>query len=211
MLRICCPVVCSGVPGEIRGLEHLHKNYGRLPWATVMRPAIQLARNGFPISEDLFRMMNEATQGQPDFLVEDPSWAIDFAPNGTRLGLGDIITRKRLANTLERIAEDGPDAFYTGTIANSTIAALRASNGTMVLEDLRDYKVVMRKPVQIKYRDYKLTAGAAPSGGSVVLSVMNIIKGFPDMGNDAILNLSTHRLVEAMRFGYGMVRAPPAC
>src|SRR5579862_8873633 len=79
-----CVMIYSGVPGEIRGLEHLHKNYGRLPWAAVMRPAIQLARNGFPISEDLFNKMNEVTQGQRDFLVEDPSWAIDFAPNGTR-------------------------------------------------------------------------------------------------------------------------------
>ncbi|KAI9759873.1 MAG: hypothetical protein M1840_003075 [Geoglossum simile] len=196
--------LASGVPGEIRGLEHLHKKYGILPWATVMLPAIQLARNGFPISEDLDRNMKEATKDQPDFLVNDPSWAIDFAPNGTRLGVGDIMTRKRLANTLERIAEDGADVFYNGPIADYTIAALKASGGTMVPEDLRDYKVVIRNPVEINYRNYRLTAGAAPSGGSVVLSVLNIIKGFPDMGKEAILKLSTHRLVEAMKFGYGM-------
>lgn len=89
-----------GVPGELRGLEHLHKNYGTMPWKELMQPAIKLARYGFNVTADLVRYMASATAGSYDFLTYDETWALDFAPNGTRLGLGDIMTRKRYANTL---------------------------------------------------------------------------------------------------------------
>ena len=84
-----------------------------------------------------------AIAGGPNFLVEDPSFAIDFAPNGTLLGLNETITRKRYADTLETIAERGPYAFYIGPIANATINALQASGGTMTLENLESYKIAL--------------------------------------------------------------------
>lgn len=149
--------------------------------------------------------MDRAVQGIPNFLVEDPTWALDFAPDGVRLGLGDIMTRKRYANTLEEIALNGADAFYEGAIAQTTIAALQKANGTMTVDDLRNYTVAIRKPATIDYRGYKLTSSSAPSSGVVALSVLNIIKGYPDIGDPATVNLSTHRLVEAMKFGYGQV------
>lgn len=150
--------------------------------------------------------MDQAVVGIQNFLVEDPTWALDFAPNGTRVGLGDIMTRKRLANTLEEIAHKGAEAFYEGAIAQTTVAALQKANGTMTVDDLKNYTVAIRKPVTINYRGYKLTAGSAPSSGVVALSVMNIIRGYPDIGEPAAVNLSTHRLVEAIKFGYGQVR-----
>ncbi|OCL02534.1 gamma-glutamyltransferase 1 [Glonium stellatum] len=195
--------LASGVPGELRGIEYLHKHYGRLPWATVMAPAIRVARYGFPVTEDLVRYMASAIAGGPNFLVEDPTWAIDFAPNGTLLGLNDTMTRKRYADTLEEVALKGADVFYTGAIANATIAALQKANGTMTLEDLRNYTVALRKPAQIEYRGYKLTSCSAPSSGEVALSVMKIVEGYSQFGDPAMVNLSTHRLDEAIRFGYG--------
>lgn len=195
----------SGVPGELRGLEHLHKGYGKLPWAQVMYPAIHVARHGFTVTQDLVNQEKNAIGGGPNFLVEDPSFAIDFAPNGTLLGLNQTITRKRYADTLEAIAEYGPDAFYTGPIANATIKALRGANGTMTLDDLKNYTVAIRKPSQISYRDYKITSGSAPSSGTVALSVMKIIEGYSGFGVPSEINLTTHRLDEAMRFAYGEV------
>lgn len=195
----------SGVPGEVRGLDYLHRNYGKLPWAQLLFPSIQLARYGFPVTRDLVNYMDLGVAGIKDFLVEDPTWALDFAPNGTRLGLGDIMTRKRYANTLEEIAQNGADAFYEGAIARTTIAALQKANGTMTVDDLKTYAVAIRKPATIDYRDYKITSGSAPSSGVVALSVMNIIRGYPDIGEPATVNLSTHRLVEAIKFGYGQV------
>ena len=197
--------LASGVPGELRGTEYLHKHYGKLPWAHVMTPAINLARNGFTVTQDLVNYENEAIAGGPNFLAENPEFAIDFAPNGTLLGLNETITRRRYADTLETISKRGADAFYTGPIANATIQALKAANGTMTLEDLKNYTVAIRKPAQITYRDYKLTACSAPSSGTVALSIMKTIEGYSDIGEASALNLSTHRLDEAMRFAYGEV------
>jgi gamma-glutamyltranspeptidase/glutathione hydrolase len=203
--------LASGVPGELRGTEHLHKKYGKLPWATVMQPAINLAYNGFPVNADTVRYFSSATpefEGSANFLTADPNWAIDFAPNGTLLGIGDTLTRKRYAATLQEIAKHGADAFYTGPIAEATIEALataNASKGIMTLEDLKNYTVAIQEPLSINYRDFKITSTSAPSSGEVVLSVLNAISGYSGFGEEALLNLSTHRLDEAIRFGYGQV------
>ena len=197
--------MASGVPGELRGLEHLHNNYGKLPWATVMKPAISVAENGFPVNKDTVRYMASGTEGFANFLVEDPNWAIDFAPNGTLVGLGDTLSRKRYAATLQTIATHGADAFYTGPIANATIEALQAASpqGIMTLKDLANYSVAIQTPLQITYRDFKITSTSAPSSGEVLLSVMKTIEGYPGFGEEALLNVSTQRLDEAIRFAYG--------
>ncbi|PGH02759.1 gamma-glutamyltransferase [Blastomyces parvus] len=195
--------LASGVPGEIRGLEYLHRKYGVLPWSTVMQPAIRTARDGWPVNEDLVHYMEDETAGKEDFLSKDPTWAIDFAPNGVRLGLGDIITRRRYADTLEKIAKYGPDAFYSGPIAEATIRALQAQNGTMTLDDLKNYTVAIRDTSQVNYRGYKVTSASAPSSGAVTMSILNILNEYDDFFAPGNLNLSTHRLAEAMRFAYG--------
>lgn len=197
----------SGVPGDVRGLEHVHQKYGSLPWATVMQPAIQTARDGFPVTEDLVRYMDQAVAGGEDFLTQDPTWAQDFAPNGTRVGLGDTLTRKRYANTLETISQQGADAFYSGPIAEATINALQAANGTMTLEDLANYTIANRDVAQIDYRGYTITSTTAPSSGIVAMSILKILNTYQDFfSSEKAVNLSTHRMDEAMRFGYGEVR-----
>lgn len=198
--------LASGVPGELRGLQYLHDNYGVLPWKDVVAPAVKIAREGWLVNEDLVRYMVSATTGNKDgnFLKDDPNWAIDFAPSGELLKLNETITRKRYADTLETIGEKGADVFYEGPIANTTIVALQKQNGSMTLEDLRNYTVALRTPSTIKYRGYKLSSCSAPASGVVALAVMNIVSGYDDMGDPAALNISTHRLDEAMRFGYGM-------
>lgn len=166
--------LASGVPGELRGLAYLHENYGVLPWSDVVMPAVHVARHGWPVNEDLVRYMALAVAGIDNFLVKQPTWAIDFAPNGTLLGLGDTITRRRYADTLETIAQRGPDVFYTGPIAQATIATLQAQNGTMTMEDLKNYTVALREPAMIGYRDYKIRSCSAPSSGTVAMSVMKV-------------------------------------
>jgi gamma-glutamyltranspeptidase / glutathione hydrolase len=196
--------LASGIPGELRGIEHLHKNYGKLPWKVVMEPAILLARYGFTVTKDTVRYMQSAitTGNKVNFLVNDPTWAIDFAPNGTLVGLGDTMTRKRYADTLETISIYGPDAFYKGAIANATVTALQKSGGIMTLADLANYTVAIRDPVNITYKGYKLHACAAPSGGVVALASLKIFEGF-QTGSTSNVNLTTHRLVESMKWAYG--------
>ncbi|KAG9196302.1 gamma-glutamyltranspeptidase / glutathione hydrolase [Alternaria panax] len=195
--------LASGVPGELRGLQHLHENYGVLPWATVLTPAVKVARNGWRVNEDLVKYMASATSSS-NFLVNNVEFALDFAPRGRLLKLNETITRKRYADTLETIAKDGPDAFYSGPIAEATIRALQAANGTMTLDDLSNYTVAIRKPSTITYRDYKLTACSAPSGGEVALATLKFMEGYSEVGNPENINLTTHRLDESMRFAYGM-------
>ncbi|KAK3319419.1 gamma-glutamyltransferase 1 [Apodospora peruviana] len=194
--------LASGVPGELRGLHYAHEHYGVLPWKRVVEPAVKTARYGFEVTADLVRYMNSVTPNG-NFLTDDPTWAIDFAPHGHRVQLGETITRKRYADTLEVIANEGPDAFYTGAIANATITALRKQNGTMTLDDLKNYTVAIRKPAQITYRGYKLTSCSAPSGGVVALSALKIVEGYNGFRDPAMINLTTHRLDEAIRFAYG--------
>ncbi|KAF1845789.1 gamma-glutamyltranspeptidase [Cucurbitaria berberidis CBS 394.84] len=201
--------LASGVPGELRGLQHLHEKYGVLPWATVLKPAVKVARYGWVVNEDLVRYMNSAiaTAGQnatSNFFTNDLEFAIDFAPKGRLLKLNETITRKRYADTLENVAENGPDAFYSGPIAKATIRALQAKNGTMTLQDLANYTVAIRKPSTITYRDYKLTACSAPSGGEVALATLKFMEGYSNVGDPENLNATTHRLDESMRFAYGM-------
>lgn len=172
-----------------------------------MQPAIQTARQGFPVGRDLVRYMNSAVGDGEDFLSKDPTWAIDFAPNGTRLGLGDTITRKRYADTLETIANNGPDAFYTGPIAETMIQALQAANGTMTLEDLRNYTIAIRDTSQIDYRGYRVIGTSAPSSGTVALNILKVLDTYDSFMVPDNVNLSTHRLDEAIRFGYGLVRS----
>lgn len=198
--------IASGVPGEIRGLETLHRKYGSLPWATLVQPAVKTAREGFTVGKDLVRYMESAVGDGEDFLSKNPTWAIDFAPNGTRLGLGDKITRRRYADTLEAIGKRGPDAFYTGPIAETMINALQSANGTMTLEDLKNYTVATRNVSHIDYRGYKISSTTAPSSGVVALSILKILGTYQGLfSTQQSLNLSTHRMDEAMRFGYGEV------
>ncbi|RAK99649.1 uncharacterized protein BO80DRAFT_456355 [Aspergillus ibericus CBS 121593] len=196
--------LASGVPGELRGLEYLHNKYGSLPWSAVVQPAIQTARDGWPVGQDLIRYMEAAVGDGEDFLSRDPTWALDFAPNGTRLGLGDTITRKRYAATLETIASQGADAFYSGSIAKTMVNAVQAANGTMTLEDLANYTVAIRNVSQIDYRGYQITSTTAPSSGIVAMNVLKVLGTYDDFFGSDALNLSTHRMDEAIRFGYGL-------
>lgn len=191
----------SGIPGEVRGLEYLHKTHGVLKWAEVLAPSVKLARFGFPVTEDLVKVMDAASPNA--FLVDDPSWALDFAPRGRRVRLGETMTRKRYADTLETIAMEGADAFYTGAIAKATIRALKAGNGTMTEDDLKKYTIAHRKPIEIKYRGYKVTSTNAPSGGVVALSALDTLSGLDHFADPSHSNTSAHFLVEAIKWGYG--------
>ncbi|KAK3315100.1 gamma-glutamyltranspeptidase [Apodospora peruviana] len=189
------------IPGELRGLEYLHKKYGVLPWRTLVGPSVRIARNGFEVTEDLVRYMKAASQTSA-FLTKDSIWAEDFAPNGTLVKLGDVITRKRFADSLEKIANKGADEFYEGELANSMIDYIQSLNGTMTLDDLKNYTVKIKQPLSISYRDYRLFTTSAPSSGAVMLSILKTMEQYPsaDLQN---VNLTTHRFVEAMKFAYG--------
>ncbi|SPO03957.1 related to gamma-glutamyltransferase [Cephalotrichum gorgonifer] len=185
------------IPGELRGLEYIHRKYSKLPWKALVAPAIDVARNGFKVSEDTLRYMEGF-----DFLREDPVWAEQWAPNGTLVGLGDTLYRKAYADTLEKIAEQGVDIFYTGSLAESMISVIQAANGTMTLSDLENYKVVTGEALSTTYRGHTLYTTGIPSSGAVGISILKTMEQYP-IEDWSDVNLSVHRLSEAMRFAYG--------
>lgn len=186
-------------------MQYIHENYGSLPWYDLLQPAIRVARDGWRVNEDLVNYMDSgvASAGR-NFLVDDPQWARDFAPNGTRLALNDTIRRVRYAKTLQAIAVGGPDEFYEGPIAETMIASLRGTNGTMTLEDLKNYEVAVRNITQINYRGYKISSIGAPGGGPVALAALKILEQYGSV-EEVGINLTTHRLDESLKFAYGMV------
>ena len=98
-----------GVPGELRGWQMLHHRHGRLNWSELFQPAINYARNGFVVNVDLAGILNStSTSG---FMVNDTLWSETYRPNGTFAKQGDTIYRKRYADTLEAIAQNGVDYF----------------------------------------------------------------------------------------------------
>jgi gamma-glutamyltranspeptidase/glutathione hydrolase len=138
-----------GVPGEMRGWEQLHSRHGRLPWAELFQPAIHLARNGFVVNVDLADAIAQYATG---FIISDPNFAATYAPNGTTLKQGDTCYRPNLADTLELIANEGVEVFYTGKIAQGIVDTTSKTGGIMTLDDLAGYEAIIREPVNITYR-----------------------------------------------------------
>lgn len=103
---------------------------------------------------------------------------------------------------MEKIAHGGSDVFYTGEMAQSMIDLIQASNGTMTMDDLKDYKITVRRPLSIDYRGYKVFATDAPSSGAITLSMLKTMEQYP-LSDRKDTNLTTHRFNEAMRFAYG--------
>lgn len=189
----------SGVPGELRGLERLHAKYGRLKWPELVDPIVKLARNGFPVTEELERMLSltqVASSPQPLGPWEDFSGS---------LRPGDKLTRKTFAQTLEVIRDRGANAFYSGEIAQETIRTVQAAQGIMTLDDLKKYSVIDRPVAKVKYRGYTINSCSAPSSGVVVANIFNTLGDLEKPDDD--LALATHRLDEAFKYAYGLVRS----
>lgn len=150
-------------------------------------------------NSDILRKLILFTLASYPFLTTDSRWAEIYAPNGSLLLENDTCYRKDYAKTLSTIAEQGPDAFYTGPIAENVTAAAQARGGILQMSDLANYSAILRTPSNITYRDrYRIFSTIAPSSGSVVLSALKIFEGYsggaePD---DPAINLTTHRLIE---------------
>ncbi|KAH7134751.1 gamma-glutamyltranspeptidase [Dactylonectria estremocensis] len=189
------------VPGEVRGLHHAHQKYGKLGWAVVMKGAIRVAEDGFILNSDFMTYIDRAVRGKnSNFLVEDPSWAEDFADYGHLKQVGDTITRKRYAKTLAAIAEEGPDAFYNGSITREMVKTLHKKGAVIQNSDFSHYKIETREVFNDTIGNFRLFTFGAPSSGAVALQIVKVANRFNDKysrGAD-----DWHYFTEAMRFGY---------
>ncbi|MGV3708637.1 MAG: gamma-glutamyltransferase [Gemmatimonas sp.] len=166
-----------GVPGAVAGLTTALKDYGTLPLAQVMAPAIRLARDGFVVDSGLGRSI---ANGQK--LVGKFEGAALFAPGGVAVAAGATFKQPDLARTLQAIADSGAKAFYEGWIADSLVAEQKRGAGIITREDLAKYKPVWRTPVETKYREYSLIAMPPSSSGGVTMTeALNILEQYPTL------------------------------
>jgi gamma-glutamyltranspeptidase / glutathione hydrolase len=191
-----------GVPGTVAGLALALDKYGsgKFSLADVLRPAIDLARDGFVLTDDSADSLPESFPQ----LARWPSSAKIFArADGTSLREGDRLTQTDLAATLSAISAQGPRGFYQGPVAEKLAKAIGEADGIMTTEDLKSYQPVIRVPIRGNYRGYDIVSMPQPSsGGVVLLEALNILEGFPlaDMKQGSAPSL--HVMIEAMKRAY---------
>lgn len=162
------------VPSSLRGYEALHKAYGKLPWAKVLQPAIELAENGFVIRQGLIDDM----KGYEKVLREFPSTTKIFMANGRWPVAGEIFRQPDLARTLKDIAEHGADAFYRGAMAARIAQFYQENGGVLGAEDLAAYQVKWVTPISTTYRGYTFYTQPPSSSAIAVLEQLNLLEAY---------------------------------
>jgi gamma-glutamyltranspeptidase/glutathione hydrolase len=160
-----------GVPGAIALYKHAHEAHGTLPWATLFAPAIKLASEGFIVSPRMagfLPRMAEISQ-----LATNPASAAYFYPNGKPLQAGDLLVNPAYADTLKRVASEGPQAFYTGEIAAAISDAAQAgpNGGTLTVADMAAYKVIERPVLCGDFRTMDICTASPPSSGAMQIMI----------------------------------------
>jgi gamma-glutamyltranspeptidase/glutathione hydrolase len=190
-----------GVPGTLRMLELAHRQYGRLPWATLFEPAIALAQNGFLVSPRLHMLI-----GADKYLTQDRARAYLFNADGAPLAVGQRVTNAAFAATLKRIAAEGADALYKGEIARDIVGTVRShptNPGDLTEADLAGYRVKVREPVCGHYRGYKVCGMPPPSSGGVtVLQILGILERFDMKALGVNSLIGVHLFSEAGRLAF---------
>jgi gamma-glutamyltranspeptidase/glutathione hydrolase len=189
--------LAAGIPGTPAALVHLAEKYGRLPLKQSLAPAIRLAREGFAVTTHYGKM----TLRQHDRLELNPEAARIYLKGGFIYAPGEVLRQPELAGMLTLLADKGRAGFYAGRVAEKLVRGVRQAGGIWSRQDLSDYRVIERPPVQGVYRGVRVTSAALPSSGGVVLmQMLNMLSAF-DL--DALEKPERdHVLVEAMRLAY---------
>lgn len=188
------------VPGTVAGLEKVLQRWGHLSRQEVMAPAIKLARDGFVLQKGDVELLNTSTDA---FRASPEARAIFLRPDGSPLQVGDKLVQTNLANTLQLIADQGPDAFYKGPIAKTIVEASQKNGGLLQLSDFAQYKTREIRPLSCQYRGYLVETAPPPSGGGIALcEILDILSGYDMKALGLHTAPALQREIEAMRHAY---------
>src|SRR5262245_32846776 len=162
------------VPGCVDGWFELHKRFGRLPMPEVLKPAIDYARGGFPVSP----VIAAAWKRSADLLAKWPGFSEIYMPGGRAPARGEIFRNPFLADTLERIGREGRDAFYKGEIAQRIDRYMHANGGFLSVEDLAAHTSEWVDPVSTNYRGYDVWELPPNTQGIAALQILNILEAY---------------------------------
>lgn len=154
-----------GVPGSISAIFEIHSKFGTLPIEDLFQPAIDLAENGYLVTEKQSRSLNEKYDDFVKVNGENSLYSKIFKE-------GDLIVNIKFAETLKKIVKDGPKAFYEGDIAKLIVDEVNSSGGIMDMNDLKNYESVWRDPVRFNYKDLDIISMSLPSSGGILLGQM---------------------------------------
>ncbi len=189
-----------GVPGTVAGLTMALEKYGTISLERALKPAIELAEKGFPISEDLH---NALVLAKKQMQASPASMAIFYKEGGVPYEAGENLVQKDLAKSLKLIAKEGAAAFYKGAIADAIVADMKANGGIITKEDLADYTPVRRDAVHGTYRGYDIYSMPLPSSGGVhLIQILNLLEPFPigSLGHNTAQTI--HLMGESMKLAY---------
>jgi gamma-glutamyltranspeptidase/glutathione hydrolase len=161
------------VPGFFAGVAEAHARFGKLPFAALFAPAIELADEGFPLPSELAAMMSgaRAATRSPDVL------RLLAKEDGSSYSAGEVFAQPELAATLREIAHDGATYVSTGPWAENFVASVRAAGGKLELDDLAAYRAIWAEPVRTSYHGYEVCAAAEPCMGGVgVIEALNVLE-----------------------------------
>ena len=165
----------AGIPGLPAAFVHLAAEYGELPLARSLAPAIRLAEEGFPV----YGRMVRGYERRAEVMERYPGTRETFLIDGRAMREGDTFRQPDLARTLQRLADDGFDGFYRGETAKLLVEGVRAEGGEWTAEDLAAYKVVEREPLRLDYHEWEIVTAPPPSSGGVALAQMlQILSGW---------------------------------
>ncbi|MBV6513316.1 MAG: Glutathione hydrolase proenzyme [Ignavibacteriaceae bacterium] len=189
----------AGVPGSVAGLIYAHQKYGKLPFAKVIQPAINLASDGFPLPYETA----ESFQNNQNSFKEFSSTMKIFSRGGELYKRGDIFRQQELAKTLTRIKEAGFSGFYEGETADLIVACMKNNGGIITHDDLRRYKPVEREPLRSTFHNYEIISmGPSSSGGVTLINMLNILENFKIEKNEWGSSRYLHLLTETMKLAY---------
>lgn len=185
------------VPGTVAGLYEAHRRFGKLRWAKVIQPAIDLAIKGVVMSDDEASALAQRKAA----MAKDPGGALKvfFKRDGSAYQPGDVFKNRDLAWTLRQIQARGADGFYKGPVAERIVAGVKAGGGIITMEDLASYRANVREPIWSDYRGYRIAYMPPTSAASSVAEAMNIIEQFPmtEMGQGNVASM--HLIAEALK------------